>query len=273
MPYAASAHGSLYYEVVDIAAPWEQPAETIVFHHGIGADPGIWSEWLPELAGHYRLVCFEMRGYGRSHIPPDASTWSLDLLARDVLSVADAVAAERFHLVGESLGGTVALWCAIHDLSRIATLTVSNGAHLGASIQRAETWRKTIDEQGIKAWSEQFMADRFFPGAIDAARYDWFAGQQEKWQRDSILNSLSVLIGADMRQQLHRISCPVLLLHADSSPFIPVAAMAELHGLLENARLKIVPRARHGLPFSHAHECAEALHGFLRETSHPARRS
>ena len=271
MPLATTAHESLYYEIIDITPAWQQPAETILFHHGIGADPGIWTDWLPVLATRYRLAYFDMRGYGRSHIAPADFRWSLDLLAADILAVADAAGAERFHLVGESMGGTIGLWCAIQYPERIASLTVSNGAHLGASIQRAETWRKTIDEQGIKAWSDQFMADRFYPGAIDPAKYAWFSRQQEKWGRDAILNALSVLIGADMRAHLGRIACPVLLLHGDSSPFIPVSVMAELHAMLRDARLMVFPGARHGLPFSHGLECAQVLRDFLNNLHLPRR--
>ena len=263
MPYADTGRGSLYYDVVNVVAPWQQPVETIVFHHGIGADPGIWADWLPVLASRYRLVRFEMRGYGRSHVPPPDSAWSLGMLADDVFAVADAAGVERFHLVGESIGGTIALLCAIRGAARIATLTVSNGAHLGASIKRADLWKKTIDEHGIKGWSDQFMDDRFYPGAIDPDRYAWFARQQEKWTRDSILNALSVLVGADMRAELPRVACPVLLLHGDSSPFIPVAVMADLQSLLPGSRLKVFPRARHGLPFSHGRECAATLRDFL----------
>jgi len=268
MPYADTGRGSLHYEIADIVAPWEQPADTIVFHHGIGADPGIWADWLPVLADRYRLVRFEMRGYGRSCIPPSDFSWSLDLLADDILAIADAAGAERFHFVGESIGGTIGLRCAIRHPGRIATLTVSNGAHLGASIARAELWQRTIDERGVKAWSDQFMADRFHPDAIDAKRYAWFARQQEMWKRDSILNALSVLMGADMRAQLGSIGCPVLLLHGDSSPFIPVVVMAELHALLPQAQLKVFPHARHGVPFSHGRECAETLRGFLETTNY-----
>ena len=56
---------------------------------------------------------------------------------------------------------------------------------------------------------------------------------------------------------------PVLLLHPDSSPFIPVALMAELREALSDARLRVFPRARHGLPFSHAGECAQEMARFV----------
>ena len=263
MPYAVTRTGKLHYEVVDLVVPWESRRETVVFNHGIGADPGIWSQWLPLLADRYRLVSFDMRGYGRSVIPSDQFEWSLDLLSDDILAVADATGAQRFHLVGESIGGTIALLCAANNPGRVESLTVSNGAHLGASIQRSEVWRSQIDDHGIKEWSDRFLEDRFAPGAIDPDRLAWFARCQQAWPRDSILNALSVLIGTDMRNRLQDIRCPVLLLHGDSSPFIPVSVMADLHAGLRNSRLQVFAGARHGLPFSHAQPCAMTLRNFL----------
>ncbi len=265
MPYADTGNGSLYYEVVDLIVPWETRRETIIFHHGIGADPGVWTEWLPLLTDRYRIVRFDMRGYGHSHIPPGDFSWTIDLLARDLLAVADAAGAGRAHFVGESIGGTAVLQFAITHPQRVATLTVSNGAHVGGSLQGVQAWQRTIDEQGLKSWSDQFMRDRFVDGALDASKYAWYARQQESWQRDSILNALRALVGADLRPRLSAVTCPVLLLHGDRSPFIPVEIMVDLYRCLGNARLQIFPNARHGLPFSHAKACARTLREFLAE--------
>ena len=266
MAYAQTAHGSIHYEVVDQVAPWAPGGETIIFHHGIGADPGIWSGWLPALADRYRIVRFDMRGYGRSHVPPADFPWSIDLLVQDLLAVADAAGAERAHFVGESIGGTVVLQFAVSHPGRVATLTVSNGAHVGGSIEGVQAWQRQIDEGGIKAWSDKFMRDRFVKGALDERSRAWYAGKQETWRRDSILNALRALVGADLRPRLAEVTCPVLLLHGDRSPFIPVEVLVDLYRRLGNARLQIFPNARHGLPFSHAAACSRALREFLAET-------
>ena len=247
---------------------------TLIFHHGIGADSGIWTDWIPVLADRYRLVRFDMRGFREFEVPAADFGWSMGLLGRDILAVADAVGAQHLPLRRQVDGQTIGLAAAPLDhLDRFLSVTVSNGGHVGGSIEKVQAWKRTIDEQGMSGWSDIFMADRFHPGAIDATRYAWFARQQEKWGRDSILNAMSVLIGADMRAELGRIACPVLLLHGDASPFIPVAVMAELHALLADSRLKVFPRARHGLPFSHGRECAEALRQFLDTTTNLSRSS
>lgn len=263
MPYVERAGGKLYYEILDLVAPWETRRETIIFHHGIGADPGIWTEWLPVLMDRYRVIRFDMRGYGRSHIPPKDFRWSLDLFSDDLLAIADAAGVQCAHLVGESIGGTIALYCAIKNAARVATLTISNGAHLGASVLGVNAWRKQIDEQGIKAWSDQFMKDRFYDGALEAQKHAWYAARQEQWARDSILNTLAVLVGTDLRPQLPQLRCPVLLMHGDSSPFIPAEILTDLHKNIPGSRLQIFAHARHGLPFSHARQCAQTLREFL----------
>jgi pimeloyl-ACP methyl ester carboxylesterase len=263
MPLATTRQGDLHYEIVDRVAPSRASREAVLFHHGIGASAGIWAGWFPALADAHRLVSFDMRGYGRSHIPAADFAWSLEQMVDDLFAVADAAGLQRFHLVGESIGGTVALAAALARPQRIATLTVSNGAHLGASIQRADAWRRQLDDGGVKGWSDAFLRDRFHDDALSADQRAWFAAQQEKWPRESILNALRVLIGADLSAQLKDIAQPTLLLHPDGSPFIPVPVMAELHRLLPDAELNVIGHSRHGLPYSHATVCASLLRAFL----------
>jgi pimeloyl-ACP methyl ester carboxylesterase len=263
MPLATTRQGSLHYEIVDQVAPARVPRETVLFHHGIGASAGIWAGWFPALADAHRLVSFDMRGYGRSPVPAADFAWSLEQMVDDLFAVADAAGVPRFHLVGESIGGTVALAAALARPQRIATLTVSNGAHLGASIQRADAWRRQLDDGGVKGWSDAFLRDRFHDDALSADQRAWFAAQQEKWPRESILNALRVLIGTDLSARLKDIAQPTLLLHPDGSPFIPVPVMAELHRLLPDAELNVIGHSRHGLPYSHATVCASLLRAFL----------
>lgn len=263
MPLAATAYGTLHYDIVDRVEPWRPAGLPILFHHGIGASAGIWAGWRPALADAYRLVTFDMRGYGRSNIPAADFKWSLDMLVDDLFAVADAAGLACFHLVGESIGGTVALAAALARPARIASLTVSNGAHLGASIQRVEAWRRQLDEGGSKGWSDAFLQDRFHDDALPAGRRAWFAAEQEKWTRNSILNALAVLVGTNLTPRLADIRCPTLLLHPDGSPFIPVGIAAKLLEGLPDAELNVFGRSRHGLPFSHAAQCSQALRTFL----------
>ena len=263
MPFVQRGDCRLRYEVIELAEPWRPEPETLIFHHGIGAVSGVWSDWVHALADRYRIVCFDMRGYGRSDVPAADARWSIDLLAEDVLAVADATETKRFHFVGESIGGTIGLYTALKYPGRFVSLTLSNAGHVGGSIQKVETWRRTIAERGMTGWSDDFMADRFHPGALSRERWDWYAKQQAADDPNSVLNALAVLVGMDLSAQLAAVRVPVLILHPDASPFIPVAVAAQMHAGIPDAELHVIGDAKHGMPFSHGRECAAILRGFL----------
>ncbi len=274
MPSVSVPGSVLHYDVTDLTLPWIAEPQTILFHHGLGASSRTWAGWLPVLADRYRLVRFDMRGHGKSAAPAGATAGtgsgdalSLDLLADDVFAVADAAGVRQFHLVGESIGGTIALLAASRRAERVQTLTVSNGAHLGGSIQNINDWRDIMDAGGMPGWSQHMLPKRFFDGAISEPMRRWYEQEQASASREFVLEAVRLLAGADLSPQLALLRMPVLLLHPDSSPFIPVAVMADLKSRLADARLQVFAHARHGLPFSHATECAQALRRFLEEVA------
>ena len=265
MPTVSVPGCDLHCDVVDQTLPWMTEPQTILFHHGLGASSRTWAAWVPVLADRYRIIRFDMRGHGRSGHPAPGAELSLDTLAEDLFGVADSVGAHRFHLVGESIGGTIALLAAIHRSERIRTLTVSNGAHIGGSIQSTQDWQQIIAARGMSGWSAHMMPKRFFERAISREMWRWYEHEQANANADFVLQAVRLLVGADLSPDLDRVRVPVLLMHGDSSPFIAPAVMADLKSKLADARLQVFAHARHGLPFSHATACAQTLRRFLEE--------
>jgi pimeloyl-ACP methyl ester carboxylesterase len=255
----------LDYEVTVLTPPWLADVETIVFHHGLGACQDIWMEWLPALVDRYRVVRFDMRGHGRSSRQSPDFRLDMERLTDDFFAVMDAAGAQRAHLVGESIGGTVVLNATLRAPQRVTKLAVSNGAHLGASIQSVHDWTRIIDERGMAGWSAQMMRGRFFDGAIPAASSRWYEEQQARACPQAILQGLDALVATDLASRLGEIKSPVLLIHPDSSPFIPISVMADFKSRLPDGRLHVIGHAKHGMPFSHAKTCAGLLRGFLDE--------
>jgi pimeloyl-ACP methyl ester carboxylesterase len=252
----------LHYEVTDVTAPWHGEAETIIFHHGVGITSDIWLEWLAPLADRYRLVRMDCRGFGRSPIPPPDFPWSMAGLANDVLEVARAAGAERFHYVGESLGGTLGLFLAIHHPGAVRSLALCSTAHRGGSIQRVHEWRTYIAEHGMAGWSRMMMDLRMAPGVPQAMRA-WFDREQAKCSADAILDLADVLVATDLTDRLGEIAAPTLVLHPDQSPFIPLPMALELHARMQHSEIRIFPGARHALAHTHAVACALAFREFL----------
>ncbi len=95
----------------------------------------------------------------------------------------------------------------------------------------------------MDGWSDHMMGCRFFDGAIPGALCRWYHREQAKTDPD------------------------VLLIHPDSSPFIPVELMAEFQRGVPDGRLHVIGRARHGMPVSDAAICAALLRDFLAEVA------
>jgi pimeloyl-ACP methyl ester carboxylesterase len=115
----------------------------------------------------------------------------------------------------------------------------------------------------MPAWSQQMMQRRFYEVAIPAAVHAWFEQQQATGSVAAILGLAEMLIGADLTPRLADIKLPVLILHPDASPFVPLPIAAELHSLLADSEMQVFAGSKHGLACSHARDCASALAGFI----------
>jgi len=255
--------GQIHVDVIDLTPAWIDDPPLIVFHHGVGASADLWSGWLPLLVDRYRIARFDTLGFGRSTVPGPGFPWSLDGLADDVRAVARAAGAERFHLVGESLGGTVALHLALRDPDALLSVTVANASHRGGSIQRAREWRDFIGARGMRAWGEMMAPLRLDRDRVPDAKYRWFERVQQEADADAVLDFADLLIGTDLSEKLAAIRTPALLLAPAQSPFVPLAIMQDMHARIAGSELQVFADARHGLPCSHDVACAHALRAFL----------
>lgn len=263
MAWIERAGRRLWYEVIEHTAPWFGEPQTVVLHHGIGVDSNVWSEWVAALVDRYRVVRFDLSGHGRSPAPPAGTSWSMPGLAEDLLAVADAAGVGRFHLVGESIGGTVGLVAAIRHPARIRTLTVSNGAPRGQVVQNLGDWRDLAGQGGQQRWADVIVERRLFPGQLTPAKHKWLHDRHLACDMETVFGLVELLAASDVTAELGTIACPVLLLSPDSSPFIPAAQMADMRLRIPDCELRVFPHSRHGLPLTHAAECARELRGFL----------
>jgi len=94
----------------------------VIFMHGIGGNRSNWRANLPAFARHFACVAWDARGYGDSD---DYETeLAFDDFVADLLRVQDHLGVRRAHLVGLSMGGRIAMRCALLHPDRVATLTL-----------------------------------------------------------------------------------------------------------------------------------------------------
>lgn len=111
--------------------------------HGLPRNRWEWHHQLPALAERgFRVVAPDLRGFCSGARPEGVEAYHLEEYAQDVLAIADAFGhGERpFHLMGTSIGATIAWWLAAKNPQRVATLACINIPHPGALAEgRANT--------------------------------------------------------------------------------------------------------------------------------------
>ncbi len=94
--YADVNGGKHYYEIAGSGTP-------LILVHGFSLDRRMWDDQFAVLAESYRVVRYDVRGFGQSvDIPTDPYSYPADLLG-----LMDALNIEKAHLVGLSMGGAI----------------------------------------------------------------------------------------------------------------------------------------------------------------------
>ncbi|TDB74965.1 alpha/beta fold hydrolase [Micromonospora sp. KC723] len=108
----------------------------VVLLHGLGRCLRDFTEQHELLARRFRVHSVDLPGYGGSL--PMAEPSTLPALGRFVGRYLDAVGVDRpAHLVGNSLGGAVAMRLAVTEPARVASLTLVNSAGFGPEVTLA----------------------------------------------------------------------------------------------------------------------------------------
>src|SRR5881392_2587128 len=122
----------------------------IVLHGGPGLDHTMFRPYLDALGDEYRLLYVDERGQGRSQ-RVDPATLSLEVFARDVDLLAEALELDGFALLGHSFGAIIATYHAT-EFGTAAAYVISGGgdaseeldADVEASLEALGNGRETI---------------------------------------------------------------------------------------------------------------------------------
>lgn len=117
----------------DARAAGPESGELVVLLHGFPETSYEWRHQLRALgAAGYRAVAPNQRGYSPGARPAEVDAYDVEELVNDVLEMADALGADRFHLVGHDWGAAVAWGVAAMEPSRLSSLTTVSIPHPAA---------------------------------------------------------------------------------------------------------------------------------------------
>lgn len=247
------------------------PAVVLV-HEGV-CDLRMWDELAPVLAAEFRVLRYDMRGYGGSTMPPGSFSQ-----ANDLLGLLDHVGIDSAALVGVSYGGRVALDTAAVAPERVTKLL------LVATGLREQEWSQVIRDFGDE---EERLLDA---GEIDAATELnvklWVDGpgrgpdpvreSVRAHVREMQRRAFEIQVPAYEAQpppgpedpveiRLSELSQPVLVVvgDADAPDFLEIADRLERE--LPNARKVVLEDTAHTIPLERPDEFRGLALEFLRE--------
>ena len=100
----------------------DKPA--ILFVHGNLSSSVFFEDTMAAFQGDFRCVAPDLRGFGASEGKAVDARRGLDDMAQDVLALVHEIAWHRFHVVGHSMGGGVAMKMLLRDADAIASVTL-----------------------------------------------------------------------------------------------------------------------------------------------------
>jgi 3-oxoadipate enol-lactonase len=204
--------------------------EPVVQIHGAGFGHFNFDPATPELSKHFRVVDYDMRGYGQSDRP--VQDYDMEVWADDLAGLMDALEIDQAHVHGTSMGGMIAIVFAGKYAERTRSVVINcAAAKLGAAGRLIfKNWidiaRLDPDGPGSRLLAElitwQAISKRFLDEQDDVALSDTI----QQILRDS--NRIEVFTAAcqamcdmDLREWLPRITSPALVLGGDEDIMTP----------------------------------------------------
>jgi len=228
-----------------IAYSLEGPADApvLVLANSLGTTMRMWDAQAEALARQFRVLRYDARGHGASGEGTNASSgYRIDQLGGDVLRLLDGLGIERASFCGISMGGLTGLWLGVHAGQRLERLVVANSA---ARIGTMDGWFERALQ--VQASGMNVVAD--------GARGRWFTngfGQRAPAVVDGLIDVLRrtqpasyaaccMALGvADLREDIHAIRVPTLLLAGQHDPVTTVADAAFMRDRIAGARCVIL---------------------------------
>jgi pimeloyl-ACP methyl ester carboxylesterase len=230
------------------------------------------------------VLRFDHRDTGQSTtVPPGLASYSVEDMAGDVLAIMAGYGVERAHLAGMSLGGYIAQIVALQHPGRVASLTLIASEPLGWDgeplPQISEEFLGHFAALGSLDWSHRDAAADFLVESErlcvgSGAPFDAVAAKaialrvlERSDSPASMFNHGSLTTRHDWTGRFRDIDCPVLVIHGDEDPILPVENGRAIASGIPGARLEVLPGVGHELPAGHLAWIADRVAEHVRSAS------
>jgi pimeloyl-ACP methyl ester carboxylesterase len=259
----------------------------VLLIHGMAGSATTWRQVMPGLAQRFTVVAPDLLGHGRSDKP--AGDYSLGAFACTLRDLLVALGHERATVVGQSLGGGVAMQFSYQHPERVERLVLVASGGLGREVNPllrllsvpgsagalrlacAKPVRGTIESVGRAAARVGLV-----PAPVVAELWRSYASLANDATRRAFLRTLRSVVdprgqAVSASNRLHLAAeVPTLIVWGDADPIIPVDHAYAAHTSIPGSRLEIFEGVGH-YPHCEAPERFVAVLADFIEATLPAR--
>ena len=249
----------------------------VVMLHGLGGGKLSLFPLMAELSERHRVIVPDLPGHGESEKP--MAEYSPRYYAKVVRHLLDAVGAERAVVIGNSLGGRIALELALRSPARVAALALLGPAVPGFRWRYVMGFTRVfptgigalpfpLRERWMRVALGRLFADPATLGeeALAAGAHEFIRVYRSPAARMAFLASLRHIVTERPEPffaSLRRIKQPTLVIFGERDRVVPARFGVRLVQHLPNAKFMVLPNVGHVPQFEATRETLDALTEFM----------
>ena len=237
----------------------------VVILHGLFGMSDNWMTVARDLAKDYKVIVVDLRNHGNS---PRSETWNYQAMAEDLSNLVKELSLDRFHLVGHSMGGKVAMEFVQQHPEKVEKLVVVDIApraypvhhqHIIDALYQVDltTLKSRQDaekvlEKEIEDWgTRQFLMKNL---SRSTHGFEW------KFNLDVIAKNIEN-VGA--KTSAEDVDTPTLFVKGSKSEYITSRDTASIKEQFKNAYVVTIKDAGHWVHAEKTSEFLETLRKYL----------
>jgi len=229
---------------------------TLVLVMGYGGSLRVWPEsFVEQLAKKFDVITYDNRGTGLSFLPEVETDYTTQTMAGDLDEVVNALGLRRFHLLGYSMGGCIAIEYALRFSDKVQSLfllSTTGGGSLytkpdkALSMAMANPQGKTLWE--IYQYTFQLMySPESYIKVEPKLRAIYEVAKSNPTRPKTLLGHTNAFKHFDASTSIAALTMPVTVLTGEDDRLMPMQNSQALSRALSNATLVVVPACEHGV--------------------------
>lgn len=239
----------------------------VIFLHGFPFDKSIWQGQLDFLKDSYRLISYDIRGFGKS--TDEESYLTIDMFADDLIQFMDKLNLEKATICGLSMGGYIALNAIKRFPERFEALILCDTQCIADTAEVKEKRYKTIDEieiEGVTNFNDGFIKNVFHKDSlihrkelVEQLKNVVFSNSEHIIKQGLV----ALAERTETCSTLNEINIPTLILCGREDKVTPLGQSEFMNAVIKGSILHVIDNAGHVSNLEQPQEFNKHLLNFL----------